>query len=51
MLSSTDNRDVRIWDAELDDWLLTLKGHTDTVKVEGLSTTENYLVRRVVIIV
>ena len=43
MLGGTDNKDVRIWDAEIDDWLLTLRGHTDSVKDVGVSATENYL--------
>ena len=43
MLSSTDDRDVRIWDVGLDDWVLTLRGHMDTVQDVGVSRTENYL--------
>lgn len=42
VLTTTDDRNVRLWDNELDDWLLTLNGHTDLVKVV-VSLTENYL--------
>ena len=43
MLGGTNRVDVRLWDVALDDWVLTLRGHTDEVKDVGVSRTENYL--------
>ena len=43
VLTSTDDRNVRLWDTELDDWVLNLRGHTDVVTDVGVSRTEDYL--------
>ena len=42
VLTSINDRFVRLWDIELDDWLLTLRD-TDLVREVGASRTENYL--------